>query len=221
MSRRRARTSNSCSVASWAVNQMKNRLQALSLLDRALLAMTDAELEALVATLPDDHRQTLDQLSGARDDDGFDDPSARTLALRSTVARGRMSGELEQIATVLTDPCLKDCIEQLGDASDNPTEADLAEVTPGLIERHGVAAVRLTLAASIAGEAAASVLLTRLLKHDDVLALPAREAEPAAPVAAAREADDETKARRRAAKERKQADARLRREQQARARNRV
>ena len=120
---------------------MKNRLQALSLLDRALLAMTDAELEALVASLPDDHRQAIDRLSGARDDSGFEDPAARIVALRSTVARGRMTGVLEQLTTVLTDACLADCIEQLGDASDNPTEDDLAEVTPGLIERHGLATV--------------------------------------------------------------------------------
>lgn len=200
---------------------MKNRLQALSLLDRALLAMTDAELEALVATLPDDHRATLDRICGARDEGGFDDPAARTLALRATVARGRMTGALEQVATILTDPCLADCIEQLGDHSDNPTEAELAEVTPGLTERHGLATVRLTFAASVAGEAAASVVLTRLLKHDEVLALPAREAEPEAPVVLTREADDETKARRKAAKERKQAEAAQRREQQARARSRA
>lgn len=200
---------------------MKNRLQALSLLDRALLAMTDAELEALVASLPDDHRQAIDRLSGARDDSGFEDPAARTVALRATVARGRMTGVLEQLTTVLTDACLADCIEQLGDASDNPTEDDMAEVTPGLIVRHGLATVRLTLATSIAGEAAASVVLTRLLKHDEVLALPAREAEPIAAVVPAREADDDTKARRKAVKERKQAESRLRREQQARARNRV
>ena len=81
--------------------------------------------------------------------------------------------------------------------------------------------MRLTLAASVAGEAAASVLLTRLLKHDEVLGLPAREAEPVAPSVVGAEADDETKARRKAAKERKQAEARLRREQQARRRNRV
>jgi hypothetical protein len=200
---------------------MKNRLQALSLLDRALLAMTDAELEALVASLPDDHRQAIDRLVGAREDSGFDDPAARTVAIRTTVARGRVTGVLEQLSTVLTDACLADCIEQLGDASDNPTEDDLAEVTPGLIERHGLATVRLTLATSIAGEAAASIVLTRLLKHDEVLALPAREVEPVAEVVLAREADDETKARRKAAKERKQAESRLRREQQARARNRV
>jgi hypothetical protein len=198
---------------------MKNRLQALALLDRALMATTDEELEALVATLPDDHRDAIDKICGAREG-GFEDPSARTLAIRSTAARGRMSGALEQICTVLTDPCLADCIEQLGDNSDNPSEEDLAEVTPGLVERHGLAAVRLTLAASVAGEAAASPLLIRLLKHDDVLALP-NDAEPAAVVVLTKDVDDETRARRKAAKERKQAESRLRREQQQRARHRV
>jgi hypothetical protein len=198
---------------------MKNRIQALALLDRAMVAMTDDELEALVATLPDDHRDAIDKICGARDE-GFESSAARTLAVRAAVARGRMSGELEQVATVLTDPCLADCIEALGDHSDNPSEAELAEVTPGLIERHGLATVRLTLAASVAGEAAASVLLTRLLKHDDVLALPARE-EAAPAVVLVNEADDDTKARRKAAKERKQAEAKLKRDQQARARNRL
>lgn len=199
---------------------MKNRIQALALLDRAMVSMTDDEVETLVATLPDDHRETIDKICGAREG-GFETPAARTLAVRSTVARGRMSGALEQIATVLTDPCLADCIEQLGDSSDNPTEADLADVTPGLIERHGLAAVRLTLAASIAGEAAAAVVLTRLLKHDDVLALPAREVEATPIVVLATAADEQTRARRKAAKERKQAESQARREQQARARNRA
>jgi len=198
---------------------MKNRLQALSLLDRALATMSDEELESLIETLPEDHRAALDKLCGAREG-GFEESSARILALRSTAARGRMSGALEQIATVLTDPCLAECITKLGDASDNPTEADLAEVTPGLIEQFGLATVRLTLAASIAGEAAASAVLTRLLKHDEVLALPERDEPAALPTVLTREADEETKARRRAAKERKQAEARLRREQQAKARHR-
>ncbi len=208
------------SVALRPVNQMKNRLQALTLLDRAMAAMTDAELEARVATLPDEHRSALDSICGAGDD-GFTDPAARAVALRATVARGRMNGVLEQVATVLTDTCLADCIEQLGDNADNPTEAELLEVTPGLIERHGLATVRLTLATSVAGEAAASVMLVRLLKSHDELGLPAREAVATAPVVLSREADDETKAKRKAAKERKQAEARIRREQQARARNRA
>ena len=198
---------------------MKNRLQALSQLDRALATMTDDELEALVGTLPDDHRAAIDKIAGAREG-GFESSAARNLAIRSAAARGRMSGALEQLATVLTDPCLADCIKELGDASDNPSEEQLLEVTPGLIERHGLATVRLTLAASVAGEAAASVTLTRLLKHDEVLALP-KDTTTAPVVVHTKEIDDETRAKRKAAKERKQADARLRREQQARAKHRA
>jgi hypothetical protein len=153
---------------------MKNRLQALTLLDRAMAAMTDAELDARVAALPDEHRSALDSICGAGDD-GFTDADARIVAVRAAVARGRMNGVLEQVATVLTDTCLADCIEQLGDHADNPTEAELLEATPGLIERHGLPTVRLTLATSVAGEAAASVMLVRLLKSHDELGLPARE----------------------------------------------
>jgi len=198
---------------------MKNRLQALSLLDRAMAAMTDAELAALVASLPEDHVTALDKLAGAREG-GFEDPAARSVGLRTAVARGRMSGVLEQITTVLTDPCLADFITVLGDQSDNPSEADLQAVLPDRLAKHGLATVRLTLAASIAGEAAASVMLTRVLKQDEVLALPPA-AEPAAPTVLSHSADDETKARRKAAKERQQAEAKLRREQAARARNRA
>jgi hypothetical protein len=201
------------------VNQMKNRLQGLSLLDRALLTMTDDELEALVASLPDDHRSALDKICGASED-GLDDPQARTIALRSTAARGRMTGGLEQVTTILTDPCLADCITTLGKSADNPSEAELLEASTGLIERHGLATVRLTFAASVAGEAAASVALTRLLKHDSMLALPPAPA-PSAPTVLVQQADDATKARRKAAKERKQAEAHARREQQLRARNRI
>jgi len=194
---------------------MKTRLQALTLVDRALSAMTDEELEALVATLSDDHRTALDKLCGAREG-GFEDPAARTLAIRATAARGRMSGALEQIATVLTDAALAQCIDKLGDKADNPTEDELKAVTPGLIEEHGLATVRLMLASSVAGEAAASTMLTRVLKHDEELGLPP-EPEPAPAVVLMKTVDEETRARRKAAKERKQAESRLRREQQARA----
>lgn len=198
---------------------MKNRLQALSLLDRAMATMTDAELEALVASLPEDHVAAIDKLAGAREG-GFDDPAGRTVAIRAAVARGRMSGVLEQITTVLSDPCLADFITELGDKSDNPSEDDLQGILPGMIDKHGLATVRLTIAASIAGEAAASVMLTRVLKHDEVVGLPPAP-EAAAPTVLVREADEDTKARRKAAKERKQAEAKARREQAARAKNRA
>jgi hypothetical protein len=199
------------------MNQMKNRLQGLTLLDRAFTATTDDELEALVASLPDDHRKALDEVCGAREGE-FTEPSTRTLAMRATAARGRLNGGLEQIATLLCDVCLAACIEALGDHSDNPTEAELLEATPALIDKHGLATVRLMLAGSVAGEAPASAVLTRLLKHDETLALPPVEPEEIM-VLAPPTADEELKAKRKAAKLAKQADAQARREQQARARH--
>jgi hypothetical protein len=199
------------------MNQMKNRLQGLTLLDRAFTAMTDDELEALVATLPDDHRTALDETCGAREG-GFTEPATRTLAMRATAARGRVNGGLEQITTLLCDVCLAACVEALGEHADNPTEAELLEATPALIEKFGVATVRLMMAGSVAGEALASVTLTRLLKHDETLALPAVEHEEIT-VLTPPTADEEIKAKRKATKAAKQADARARREQQARARH--
>lgn len=201
------------------MSQLKNRLQALSLLDRAFAALTDAEIEALVASLPDDHREAVDQICGAKEG-GFDDPAARTLAMRATASRGRMTGQLEQLSTVVTDPCLAKCIDMLGDNSDNPTEPQLLEVTPTLIEEFGIGATRLMLASSVAGEAAASAMLTRVLKHDDTLALPPAEAV-ATTLLPAPQADADLKAKRKAAKEKKQAEARARREQQLKAANRA
>jgi hypothetical protein len=199
------------------MNQMKNRLQGLTLLDRAFTATTDDELETLVASLPDDHRTALDELCGAREG-GFTESSSRILAMRATAARGRLNGGLEQITTLLCDVCLADCIEALGDHSENPTEDELLDVTPALAEKHGLATVRMMMAGSVAGEAPASVALTRLLKHDETLALPPVEHEDVA-VLPPPTADDEIKAKRRAAKAAKQADARARREQRARARH--
>ena len=201
------------------MNQLKTRLQALSLLDRALGAMTDAELEAAVETIPDDHRESLDQICGARDG-GFTDPAARTLAIRATAARSRLNGGLESISTVLCDVCLAECIELLGDHSDSPTEEQLLEVTPKLIETHGLAMVRLMMAGSIAGEAASTDMLSRLLKHDETLGLPPEEREEVA-LLPAPQADADVKAKRKALKEQRQAAARASREQQLRARHRV
>lgn len=200
------------------MSQLKIRMQALSLLDRAFAAMTDEELAATVATLPDDHVAALDELCGAREG-GFIDADARVVAMRATVARGRMNGGLEQVSTLITDPCLAKCIDALGDHSDDPTEEQLLEATPALVEEFGLAIVRVMLASSVAGEAAASLMLTRVLKHDPTLALPPVDRTDVE-VLPARTADEDTKAKRKAVKERKQADARKAREQQLKARHR-
>lgn len=196
------------------MNQVRNRLSALSLLDRALAAIDDAELQGLLDQLNDEVKPKFDQIVAMAAEEGLDGPAQ----VRSAGVRGRMNGTLERIALVLTDPCLADCIEQLGDNADNPTQAQLSEVLPGLTERHGIGAVRLMLASTIAGEAAAAAACTHVLKHDEVLALPA--VAPAPVVVRPLPSNDtperaEIKARRKEAKARQQAEAAARRAQAA------
>lgn len=193
---------------------MKTRLQALGLLDRALAATTDDELDALVAGLDDDHREAIERLAGGTSAD----------ELRSAASRGRIDGGMESLVLVLTDACLADCIEQLGDHADNPTSEELGEVLPGVVERHGVATTRLMLASTVAGEAPAAPVIRDLLKHDDVVKLPPVEPKPVAPLAAAPQVDDEEraaiKAKRKEMREQRRAETRARREQSQRDRGR-
>ena len=201
------------------MNQMKTRLAALNLLDRAWQAMSDDDLTTLIDTLPEGHVSSLDQLANGPEG-GFTDPATRIVALRAAAARGRIGGTLEQICTVVTDPALAECITALGEHSEHPTEAQLLEVTPALVEAHGVPTVRLMMASAVAGEAAASPMLIGLLKTHEQFALPVvqpREVEVLAP----REASDDVRAKRHAAKEAKRAKAREARLQAARARGRA
>jgi hypothetical protein len=197
------------------MNQMKTRLAALTLLDRAFQAMSDDDLSTVIESLPDGHVASLDAIADGPKD-GFTDPAARITALRVAAARGRIGGQLEQICTVLTDPALADCITALGDHADHPTEEQLLAVTPELVDKHGVPAIRLMMASAVVGEAAASPMLIGLLKNEGEFALPAvqaREVEVLAP----KVVSDDIKAKRQAAKDAKKAAARARREQQARA----
>lgn len=199
---------------------VKARLAALSLLDRALAAMSDDELTAAVQAQPDDHRDALAKVAGVPA--GADD-TTWVASLRDAAHKGRINGGLEQIAAVLTDAALSDCVEQLGDAADAPTEEQLREVLPGLRERHGLPTTRLMLASAVCGEATASPILVRLLKTDDELKLPPVPARAAAPVRVDdrhSEAErEELRRSRRERREREQAEARARREQAARARS--
>jgi len=192
---------------------MKTRLQSLGLLDRALAATTDEEIDALVAALDDDHREAVERLA----------EGITPAAIREAGVKGRVNGTLESIAVVLADACLADCIEQLGDHSDNPTSDQLREVLPGLIERHGVACTRLMLATTVVGEAPASAIVRDLLKHDDDVKLPPMEPRPIPPVVDVKRGSDAereaVKAKRREQKLRRQAEARARREQSARDRH--
>jgi hypothetical protein len=73
---------------------------------------------------------------------------------------------------VITDACLNDCVEALADNADLPSEAELAAVTPGLAERHGVPTTRAMFATAVLGEAPASAAILKILKNDPALTLP-------------------------------------------------
>jgi hypothetical protein len=196
------------------VNQVRTRLQSLGLLDRAIAAATDDEIAALIEGLGDDHREALERIA-----DGLEVADVRT-----AVSKGRINGAMESIAVIITDACLADCITELGDHSDNPTTDQLQAVLPGLLERHGLAATRIMLASTVAGEANASAVIRDLLKHDEVVKLPPQEAREVAPLPPQVDDDPEREAvrqKRRDAKARKQEEARARREQSARDRGKA
>jgi hypothetical protein len=200
------------------VNEVKNRLQSLGLLDRAFAVATDEELTSLIDSLDEEH---LDALADLIEADGDVDTSA----VRSAIASGRLDGTMEGVAMVLTDACLADCIEQLGDNADHPSSEDLREVLPGLIERHGLATNRIMLASTVAGEAPAAAIIRDLLKNDDLIALPPAESKSVIPTPTWGDGRDDAaraalRERRREAKARKQAEAKARREQAARAKRR-
>jgi len=196
------------------VNQMKNRMQALGLLDRSFKAATDEELTAAIEALDDDHREGLqsfvDELTPA--------------GIRTAVKAGRIDGDMEAVAAVITDLCLADCIEQLGEHADNPSTDQLREVLPGVAERHGVAVTRIMLASTVAGEAPASAIIRDLLKSDELVALPKVEDVQIAPLVDTRRRSDdeqaEVRAKRAEAKRAKKEAERARRAQSAAARNR-
>ena len=197
------------------MNQVKNRLQALGLLDRSFASATDEELVAAVEALDDEHREALTEVLKG-------EPTPESI--REAVARGRLDGTLEGIALVLTDATLADCIEQLGDHAENPTSDQLREILPGIVERHGVALARMMLASTVVGEAPASAIIRDLLKHDELVQLPPADPRPMTPIFVPDVDPDERaaiKAKRKEAHERKQAAARASREQAAKARHRA
>jgi hypothetical protein len=195
-----------------AVNQMKNRMQALGLLDRAFKAASDADLATAIESLSDDHREGLGSFVEEISPDG----------VRAGVKAGRIDGGMEAIAAIVTDAALADCIEQLGDNADNPSSDQLREVLPGIVERHNVGISQIMLAGTVAGEAPASAIIRDLLKNDEVLALPKAEETELAPLldTSKRSADeqDELRAKRKAVKKAKQEAERTRRAQAASAR---
>jgi hypothetical protein len=206
------------------MNTTKAHIAALSLLDRALIATTDEELVALLAGLPEDHVSAIKKISGVREDDAPATDEELVAAIRGTAHKGRLNGDLQRLAVVLSDACLADCVTELGEQADLPSEDDLKRVLPGLIDTHGVGTVRLMLASTVVGEAPASATIVGLLKNDESVKLPPQDLKPLAPLLPPKADDDERlalKAQRKERKQHEQLTARLRREQVARAKNRA
>ncbi len=197
-------------------NSTKVRLTGISLLSRALIATSDAELTALMSALPDEHRNAITELADSPDDD------VRVSAVREVAVRGKISGEFEQVAMLLSDPCLADCVEQLGENAELPSYDQLAEVLPGLVERHGVAGARLMLASAVAGQAPASQAIMQLLKSHELVALPPVDAVSprtvVVPTAQELELREIVRVRRKEERQVKQAEGAARRAQSAAAR---
>ena len=202
-------------VTSLAVNHVKNRMQALGLLDRSIKAATNEELAAAIEALDDDHREGLESfVEGELDVD----------SVRAAVKTGRIDGTMEAIAAIISDAALATCIEQLGENADNPSTDQLKEVLPPIVEKHSLAVARIMLAATVAGEAPASAIIRDLLKNDDVMALPKVPESEAATVldTSKRPADEQDKLRaeRKAAKAAKKDANRARKAQSASAKPR-
>ena len=197
------------------MNQVKSRLQNLGLLDRGFANVSDDDLNAALGALGEEHREAIDELIGAEAD---------AAGIREALPKGRLDGTMESMALVLTDACLADCIEALGDDADRPTTDQLREITPALIETHGLGITQLMLASTVAGEAPASAIIRDLLKNDDTLKLPPAEVKPISPIVKGPEVSDKeraaTKAKRKEAKLKKQEAARKSREQAAKAKHR-
>ena len=195
----------------------KDRLARLALLDRAFALLTDEELLGLLTRLPDEAADAVDHFATA----AAPGVSGRVETIKAAAAKGRMNGNLERVTNTISALVLNDCVEALGDHADLPSEDDLREVAPGLVEKHGLNATRVMLATVAAGDAPAATAIVRLLKHDELLGLPAVAPTVFIPTAPVAEAPERAviRERRKAEKKKKQAESALRRDQMARAKH--
>lgn len=202
------------------MNQVKNRLAALAMLDRAFRLLDDARIGELYESLEEESQDAIQHVASVKGQEL--DTAAMVAAIKSSAAKGRMNGDLERLAILLTDKCLSDCIEALGDRADAPNEAELRAVLPAIIATHTLPVAQVMMASVVTGEALASPIITRLLKSDDAWKLPPVGPSTAAPAPVSNPVDDAArqalKEQRRARRQAEQDEARRRREQQATAR---
>jgi hypothetical protein len=202
------------------VNQVKNRLAALSILDRAFRLLDNDRIASLYEGLEDESKDAIQHIAGVKGEN-LDTPTLIS-TVKATVVKGRINGDLERLSILLTESCLNDCIEALGDRSDDPSEEELRGVLPDIIAKHTLPVTQVMLASVVTGEALASPIITRLLKYDDDWKLPPAEPVTSAVALAPKKEDDPErialKEQRRARKLAEQEQARRRREQMASAR---
>lgn len=191
------------------------------MLDRAVRLLPDERITTLYEALDEDGRNAIHHIVGVKGEPTTADVVS---AIRVATTKGRINGDLERVAIMLTETCLDECIEALGSNADDPSEENLRSVLPDIIAKHGLDVSQVMLATVVTGEALASPIITRLLKHDAEWKLPPAPPVEAAPVAkAAKEDDPERQAlkdQRKARKLAEQEAARRRREQSAAAKRR-
>lgn len=191
------------------------------MLDRAFRLLPDDRIAALYEALDEDGQSAVRHIASVQGESTTADVVA---AVRVATAKGRINGDLERVAITLTETCLDECIEALGSNADDPSEENLRSVLPDIIAKHGLDVTQVMLATVVTGEALASPIITRLLKHDDAWKVPPAPAVEVTPLAKTVKQDDAErqaiKEQRKARKLAEQEAARRRREQSAAARRR-
>lgn len=113
------------------------------LLDRRYSAIfeefDDATLSALAGELEGDLRDGFARIIGLPEG-AFDNPSTLGATVREGITKRRMAHDA---GIILAEPCTQWAIEELGDASEDPTLEQLNDLLPKAIEKFGIHAVRL------------------------------------------------------------------------------
>lgn len=113
------------------------------LLDRRYSAtfenLDDDTLAALANELEGELRDGFARITGLAEG-AFDDMSTLGAAVREGIAKRRVAHDA---GIILAEPCTQWAIEELGEASEDPTLEQLNEMLPTAIEKFGLEAVRL------------------------------------------------------------------------------
>lgn len=178
------------------------------LLDRRYSAtfetLDDDTLAALANELEGELRDGFARITGLAEG-AFDDMSTLGAAVREGITKRRVAHDA---GIILAEPCTQWAIEELGDASEDPTLEQLNELLPKAIEKFGLVAVRLMV-----------IQYSRSLKgFRDLVANDERFAASgaAAPVVVLEKDAAEQAAKREARKARKAAEAAKKAKQQGR-----